>query len=507
MVAAPVFRPGGCAIKARILGINTSTRYSKRWSSELDMLPDVGILATRAAWASSGRVGLLLRGYQTMGFDDAGKTTNPLAVEVAALRQRVAELESANVVRNGAEQDLRKLEHDLRERVKELNCLLSISKLRDRPGKTIRTTLQGIVDLIPPAWLYPEVTCARVVLTDLECRTENFRETQWKLAREIALDGESLGVLEVYYLVEKPKSDHGPFLTEEKNLLDAIGERLERIIEHDRAEQTAHKQQQQMIQLDKMVALGTLVSGVAHEINNPNNFVMLNAPVLREAYESIMPILEEYYEENGDFVMGGLQYTDMRKNIPTLFAGILEGARRINSIVQSLKGFVRIETSGFRQPADMNSVIQSALVLVGNQIERSTKHFSLELAESLPAVKGNAQRLEQVIINLIQNACEALPDAEGAIVVSTSSDGRSVVVEVRDNGCGIPPEELPHIMDPFYTSKRNSGGTGLGLSVSLGIVKDHQGTLDFASTPGEGTTASLTFPVWTGEAGGGDTDK
>ena len=412
------------------------------------------------------------------------------------LRRRVAELEAALAERNGAERDLRKLGRDLKERVKELNCLLSISRLRDKPGMTISGMLQGIVDLIPPAWQYPAVTCARLVLTELEYRSGNFRETSWKLTRSIVVGDERVGAVEVYYLAEKPLRDQGPFLAEEKNLLDAIGERIQRIIEHERAEERARQHQQQIVQLDKMVALGTLVSGVAHEINNPNNFVMLNAPVLREAYESIMPILEEYFEENGDFVMGGLQYSDMRNNIPTLFAGILEGARRINSIVQSLKGFARVETSGFREPVDMNSVINSTLVLVGNQIERSTKRFSLELSASLPAIKGNSQQLEQVIINLVQNSCDALPDPQKGIIVSTSHDEGSIVVKVQDEGIGIPADELPHITDPFYTSKRSSGGTGLGLSVSLGIVKDHGGTLAFASAPGEGTTATLTFPVW-----------
>ncbi len=436
-----------------------------------------------------------------MESDNTSRSRVQLAAEVQELRQRVAELESAHTLRNGAEHALRKLSSDLKERVKELNCLLSISRLRDRPGLTISGTLQGIVDLIPPAWQYPDATCARIVLTEGEYRSEGFRETPWKLVRKIAVAGERVGDVEVYYLTEKPRADEGPFLQEEVHLLDAIGERLQRIIEQGMAEERARQHQQQMVQLDKMVALGTLVSGVAHEINNPNNFVMLNAPVLREACESVMPILEEYYEENGDFVMGGLQYTEMRENIPTLFGGILEGARRINSIVQSLKGFARVETSGFREPVDMNSVIRAALILIRSQIERSTKQFSLDLVEPLPEIKGNSQQLEQVIINLVQNSCDALSGLQDAVKVSTSFDETSVVVKVSDEGTGITADDLPHIMDPFYTSKRRSGGTGLGLSVSLGIVKDHGGKLDFESVPGQGTLAILEFPIWSGETG------
>lgn len=442
-----------------------------------------------------------------MGTDNTGKTRDQLERELVALSCKVAKLESALAIRNGAERNLRRVEYDLRERVKELNCLLSISRLRDRPDRTISAMLQGIVDLIPPAWQYPDATCARISLASQEYATENFRETPWRLRRSIFIEDECIGTVDVCYLSEGPVEDEQPFLKEEEHLLDAIAERIGRIIEHERAEERARQHQQQMIQLDKMVALGTLVSGVAHEINNPNNFIMLNAPVLCEACESVMPILEEYYRENGDFLMGGLQYADMRQSIPTLFAGILEGARRINSIVQSLKGFARVETSGFREPVDVNFVIEAALVLVGIQIERCTKRFSLELTRPLPVIKGNAQRLEQVIINLVQNACEALPDSRKGIFVSTSHDERSVVVTVRDEGIGIAPDELPYVLDPFYTSKRSTGGTGLGLSVSLGILKDHHGTLEFSSVPGEGTTATLTFPIWTGETEAEDESK
>jgi C4-dicarboxylate-specific signal transduction histidine kinase len=252
-----------------------------------------------------------------------------------------------------------------------------------------------------------------------------------------------------------------------------------------------------MIQLDKLAALGTMVSGVAHEINNPNNFIMLNTPVLLEAYGSIIPILEEYYRENNDFLIGGIPYSEMKDNIPVLFSGILEGAKRIKTIVESLKGFARAEACDLSQIVDVNDVARSALVLLNNQIKKSTRNFSTEHAQNLPAIRGNGQRLEQVIINLVQNACEALTDKQQGIFISTSYNHtrRSVVVEIRDEGVGIRPDKLPHIMDPFYTTKRHTGGTGLGLSVSATIVKDHGGSLTFTSAPGKGTTVTLLLPV------------
>jgi len=131
------------------------------------------------------------------------------------------------------------------------------------------------------------------------------------------------------------------------------------ITERKHAEEEAKLHQDQLMQASKMVALGTLVSGVAHEINNPNNFIMLNAPLLLEAWENALPILERYYKENGDFILGGMKYTEMRQNIPKLFSGISDGAERIKQIVDNLKNHVKQDTSDLAQSVDINAVLKS----------------------------------------------------------------------------------------------------------------------------------------------------
>ena len=156
--------------------------------------------------------------------------------------------------------------------------------------------------------------------------------------------------------------------------------------------------------------LGTLVSSVAHEINNPNNFIMLNAPLLKEAWQHVLPILDEYYEKNRDFMIGGMRYTEMRDRIPRLFSGISDGSKRIKQIVEDLRDFVRRDASDMNQSVDVNAVLRSAISLLSNMITKSTSHFSVKYGEKLPKLRGNSHRLEQVIINLIQNACQALPD-------------------------------------------------------------------------------------------------
>lgn len=130
-------------------------------------------------------------------------------------------------------------------------------------------------------------------------------------------------------------------------------------------------------------------------------------------------------------------------------------------------------------------------------IRGATDHFSLHLDQRNPHITGNAQRIEQVIINLILNACDALPDKSAKLALTTtlSADQKEVLLVVEDQGCGIAKEALPRLTDPFFTTKRETGGTGLGLSVSAGIVKAHKGRLSFESTVGQGTTAIVTFPI------------
>ena len=267
--------------------------------------------------------------------------------------------------------------------------------------------------------------------------------------------------------------------------------------ERRQTEEQAKLHQELLFQDSKMVTLGKLASGVAHEINNPNNSIMLNAPILMEAWDNAMPILEKYYEENGDFIIGGMKYTEMCTNIPKLFSGILDGAKRINQTVEDLKNYVRKDTSDFTQTVDINAILKSAISLISNMIKKSTNHFSVEYGKGLPVLTGNSQRLGHVFINLIQNACQALPDTQRGIFVSTSCDEEmyNIVVIVRDEGVGIPSENLPHIMDPFFTSKIDPGGVGLGLWISSGIVEEHGGRMIFTSELGKGTKAEIILPV------------
>ena len=268
------------------------------------------------------------------------------------------------------------------------------------------------------------------------------------------------------------------------------------VSERKRALDELKLHQDKLIQADKMSSLGILVAGVAHEINNPNGLILLNMPILREVYQDAEEVLEARFQEQGDFTLGGLPYSRMRREVPCLLEEMQEGANRIKRIVEELKDFARQDTSAASEPVDFNGVVQAAVRLVESSIRSATNRFETSYAAQLPLIHGNAQRIEQVVVNLILNACQSLPDAERRIALETFHDPEAGVVGLRlvDEGVGIAPEHIPHLTDPFFTTKRESGGTGLGLSVSATIVKEHDGSLEFESQPGRGTTVTLTLP-------------
>ena len=273
------------------------------------------------------------------------------------------------------------------------------------------------------------------------------------------------------------------------------------ISERKRVEEKARTQQQQLQQADKMISLGMLVSGVAHEINNPNSIALLNVPILARSWESVKPILDEFYEENGDFSIAGIEYSTMRNQLPRICSELEESAVRIKQIVVELKDYARQETTGLKEEVHINDVVQSAVRLTSNAIHKSTKRFVTNYTTDNLLVEGNKQRMSQVVINLIQNSLEALDGTDKSLTISTGYNAKvdGVEVTITDEGSGIAPEDLRQVTDPFFTTKRTMGGTGLGLSVSAGIVKEHNGLMKFSSEIGVGTEVVVVFPAFHGK--------
>lgn len=284
--------------------------------------------------------------------------------------------------------------------------------------------------------------------------------------------------------------------TLQKRVQQRTEELAREVAEKERALDELRLHQDKLVQADKLVSLGTLLSGVAHEINNPNALIMLNMPRFIEAFQAGQPILEAYYREHGDFMFGCLKYSRMRVELPLMLEETFTSARQIRRIVDDLKGFARRDDGGNTGIVDLNDVVRDSVRLVDTTLNQATRRLLLNYADKLPGVRGNAQRIEQVVVNLLLNACQALDNSDRRIVVTTAYNNTGqVVLTVEDEGCGIPPEHQPQLLDPFFTTKRESGGTGLGLWVSAGIVKEHGGTLSFAPGAIRGTIVTLSLPA------------
>lgn len=264
-----------------------------------------------------------------------------------------------------------------------------------------------------------------------------------------------------------------------------------------RAEEEAEFRWRALVEAEKLATLGVLVASVAHEVNNPNNFIMLNVPLITDAWRDITPILDRILKEEGDFQIGGLPYSQMRESMPTLLKNILEGSRRINAIVAKLRNYGRRQSDEAPAAVNINEIAQSAASVIQNLINKSTDNFFMSLDDGIPPVRGNFQELEQVIINLLTNACAALDGKKKMIHVTTHHDGETgnVKIEVEDEGTGISKENISRIAEPFFTTKGQKGGMGLGLAISSGIIKRHGGTMEFVSEPGRGTTVTITLPM------------
>lgn len=264
-----------------------------------------------------------------------------------------------------------------------------------------------------------------------------------------------------------------------------------------RAEKEARQRRRQLIEADKMASLGILVAGVAHEINNPNNFIAMNAPTLERIWRDLLPLLARLEEDDEPVRAAGLSLPELQRHIPELLNGISSGSRRINQIVKNLNDYARQSSADMNQEFTLEQVAQAALGLLASPLRQATRQLRVELNPELPPIKGNFQRIEQVMLNLLQNASQALESPEQGITVRTigADQANWIGLEVTDQGRGIGKRDLKRVQDPFFTTKRDIGGTGLGLSISAGIMEEHGGRLEFASQPGEGTTVRAIFPL------------
>ena len=264
----------------------------------------------------------------------------------------------------------------------------------------------------------------------------------------------------------------------------------------------------QLLQSEKMAAIGQLSAGVAHEINNPTGFILNNLHVLEKDVNSLFKTigelehfvkthLAETMAQNGgvreafEGIVRNENMSFLKEDLPTLLKETIEGAMRIKNIVSNLRTFTH-PTREEKKYININEEIESALLLTMNEIKYHctiVKEFN-----PVPWVRGNSQQIVQVFVNLILNASQAIQE-DGTIRFETDTDEKQVIVKITDNGCGISADEIQRIFNPFYTTKDVGKGTGLGLSIVYGIIEDHGGTITVESDVGKGTTFIINLPV------------
>ncbi len=297
---------------------------------------------------------------------------------------------------------------------------------------------------------------------------------------------------------------HHDRLSQDKHLLeDKVTEQTEEL---KAATQQLGEAQYRLLQSEKLAALGQLAAGVAHEINNPIGYVKSNLGTLRDYLEKMIQMLNAYdafdvsqacapaTRVRLDQLKKELELDYLSQDAPVLIEESIAGIGRVRKIVQDLKNFSRAGGNDEWQMADLHEGLNSALNIANNEIKYKAtvvKHYG-----ELPQIECLPSQLDQVFLNLLVNAAQAIPESTpGTITVSTGTRADQVWIEISDTGQGIAAENLPRIFDPFFTTKPVGLGTGLGLSLSYGIIEKHGGRIEVNSEIGRGTTFRIYVPI------------
>jgi signal transduction histidine kinase len=399
----------------------------------------------------------------------------------------VANVLAGTIRRTRAEQDKHQLLYDLGERVKELTVLHGAARLLQNEQTPTAELLHEIAALLPPAWQHPERTAARVVFDGVAYATPHFSPTPWIQQAAFTTPSGKQGVVEVAYLEEQPNAVEGPFLAEERSLLDSVAELLQSYFERAEAKvQVAQvtqelvrrneelwRLQREMGRVEPLAALGRVTGTIAHELGTPLNSVLGYSQLL--AQEDLPESARESVE-------------------------IIEAqAQRMIGIIQHYLSRSRGSLPRHRQ-VNINELVRETLALLTSVFQQHQVQVATALAESLPLLSGDGASLQRVLINLLNNAVDAI-DEGGTVTVAArvsappEAPRPGVAIEITDTGRGIPPELLPSIFDLFVTTKAPGKGTGLGLMVCQEIIKSHGGTIDIDSQIGQGTCVRIFLPT------------
>jgi signal transduction histidine kinase len=356
----------------------------------------------------------------------------------------------------------------LRERVKELTCLYGIAQVSERPNVTLDHMLQSLVELLPPAWLHPDVAMARIIVDGHAYATPQFQDGKSKQIADIVVNGARRGVVEVVYTEERPELDEGPFLKEERSLIETIAKELALIIERKKTEEDKIKLEEQLRHADRLATIGQLAAGLAHELNEPLGSILGFAQLAGKNPK----LPKEAKQDLEKIVTSSLQAREIIKKL-LIFARQLPPSKTLVSL---------------------NQIVNDGLYLLDARLAKKGIELALLLAPSLPEITADPVQLHQVLVNLIVNALQAMPNG-GRLTIQTRGSADCVSLIVEDTGTGMSEEVLQKIFVPFFSTKDVGEGTGLGLAVVHGIVKAHGGFIKVESAPERGSRFEVQLPV------------
>jgi signal transduction histidine kinase len=369
----------------------------------------------------------------------------------------------------------------LSERVKELRLLHAASRLLQGDRPLDRALCAELVAMMPQAWQHPACCEARITFGDIDERTPGWRDTPWQLSAAFSTISGS-GVVAVAYTENPARAGEEVFLDEERDLITSLAEMVSSAIDRAHVERRRRTLEQQLRQSQKMEALGTMAGGVAHDFNNILTAIGGNASMAREDLQPGHPATESIVE-------------------------IQQAHARAVDLVRRILTFSRKQDS-HKTSVNLAPVIDEAVKLLRVSLP---KHISIttEYAADLPAVLADSTQVHQIVMNLGTNASHAMKAGRGSLSITLNGvtfrdrdempavelrPGGYLRLDIADTGSGIPPEIVERLFEPFFTTKGDAG-TGLGLSVVFGIVREHGGAITVQTAVGEGTTFSVYLPV------------
>jgi len=357
---------------------------------------------------------------------------------------------------------------ELRERVKELTCMYNIANLAVTSDQHPDPFLQQVVEQLPAAYLYPEITSACLVLDGKSYMTPGFAEFPRSQCADVLVGGLKRGAVEVVYREPRPELDEGPFLAEERRLLDSVAREIAIIIERRQAEVEQKRLQDQLRHADRLATIGKLAAGVAHELNEPLTGILGFAELLKD-----LP--------------------DMPAQASSDLARIESAALHAREVVRKLLLFAR-QISPKQSPVALNRLVQEVVAFFQARLNQQGIEVRTRLEGALPEILADESQIRQLLMNLTINAIHAM-DGGGVLTIATRTRGKEIVLSIRDSGQGIPEDIQDKIFLPFFTTKDVDMGTGLGLSVVHGIVQAHHGRIKVVSVAGRGAAFKVYLPL------------